>query len=149
MFEGKTPANDVMAPLARLVVKQRVSLGGLSDDERRAALSLAWASLPWGALREAEVNQALKTALDQACSCLGTDHVELRRWLVDAGWLARDGFGREYRRLAEADVYAANRPWAAAWAREDAAAWVAAQRGHHAAARAQRRQRWEGGQQAA
>jgi hypothetical protein len=25
-----------------------------------------------------------------------TDHVELRRWLVDAGYLARDGWGYAY-----------------------------------------------------
>jgi hypothetical protein len=29
---------------------------------------------------------------------LAVDHVELRRWLVDNGVLARDGFGRAYTR---------------------------------------------------
>jgi Uncharacterized protein conserved in bacteria (DUF2087) len=144
-----TDSANAMALLAQLVVKQRVSLGGLTDDERRAALSLAWASLPWNPMRESEVNQALKAALTGAAQCLGTDHVELRRWLVDAGWLARDGYGREYRRLPATEVYVDNQPWAAVWATQDASAWVADKRQQHAAHRAQRRQRWEGGQQAA
>ena len=135
----------LMAQLAQLVVKQRVSLGCLAEEERRAALSLAWASLPAGPLREPEVNQALKLSLAGAACCLGTDHVELRRWLVDAGWLSRDGYGREYRKLAEADVYWANQPWAAVWRSVDAAAWVAEQREQHAARKMQRRQAWETG----
>ena len=144
-----TDSANVMALLAQLVVKQRVSLGGSTDDERRAALSLAWASLPWNPMRESDVNQALKAALAGAAQCLGTDHVELRRWLVDAGWLARDGYGREYRRLPATEVYVDNQPWAAVWATQDASAWVADKRQQHAAHRTQRRQRWEGGQQAA
>ncbi len=121
----------------------------MADDERRAALSLGWACLPWGALREVDVNAALKAALQGAAVCLGTDHVELRRWLVDAGWLARDGYGRDYRRLPAAEVYEANRPWALLWADRDATQWVTAQRDEHAARRAQRRQAWAGSQAAA
>ncbi len=144
MTESMPESSDVMALLAQLVVKRRVSLGNMADDERRAALSLAWASLPWGPLKEAEVNGALKVALEQACQCLGTDHVELRRWLVDSGWLARDGYGREYRRLATEAVYRDNLPWAAVWLGRDVAGWVAVQRDGHEARRRQRRQAWEG-----
>ena len=142
-------SSKLMALLAQLVVKQGVSLGGMTDDERRAALSLAWASLPWSTMREPDVNLALKAALVGAAQCLGTDHVELRRWLVDAGWLQRDSYGREYRRLAPGAVYVDNQPWAAVWASLDAAAWVGEQRAQHAADRAQRRRRWQSGQQAA
>lgn len=138
-----------MALLAQLVVKRGVSLGCMADDERRAALSLAWAGLPVGALREPEVNQALKAVLAGVAQCLSTDHVELRRWLVDAGWMSRDGFGREYRRLPADEVFVDNQAWAALWTTVDAAAWAAAQRQQHAALRAQRRERWQGGQRVA
>ncbi len=48
------------------------------------------------------MNTALKAQLSGAARCLATDHVELRRWLCDTGWLARDDFGREYRRVTQA-----------------------------------------------
>ena len=49
---------------------------------------------------EPGVNVHLKQALQGAARCLDTDHVELRRWLCDAGWLQRDGWGRAYQRAA-------------------------------------------------
>lgn len=138
-----------LAQLSQLVVKDRVSLGCLGDEPRRAALSLAWACLPDQPLNEPQVNAALKQALATAAKCLGTDHVELRRWLVDAGWLARDSFGRQYQRLSAEQVYPANRDWALLWQGRDVAAWVAQQREARAEQRSQRRQAWQGGQQAA
>ena len=47
---------------------------------------------------EPEVNERLRAWLAGAGAMLDVDHVELRRWLVDTGALARDGFGRAYAR---------------------------------------------------
>ena len=81
--------------LAARVVKDGVSLGLLGDADR--SLALAACALPTGrAHREADVNQLLGHWLEGAGAMLRTDHVELRRWLVDAGFVSRDGFGREY-----------------------------------------------------
>jgi hypothetical protein len=86
------------AALAPLLVKDGVSLGGLADPARALALGWVWAGLPRAVMDERAVNVALKAQLAGAACCLSTDHVELRRWLCDAGWLERDGFGRAYRR---------------------------------------------------
>jgi hypothetical protein len=69
--------------LAAMVCKQRVALGGLSGDERKLALALVWRGLDGVPLPERDINEALKRQLAGAASFLGTDHVELRRWLVD------------------------------------------------------------------
>ena len=47
-------------------------------------------------LREDEVNRRLSDWLADVGAMVQTDHVELRRWLVDAGYLARDGWGYAY-----------------------------------------------------
>ena len=84
--------------LRSFVVKDGVLLGGLSEPQRRAALALAWAAVPAAdAFSEAQINTALKQQLEEgALMCLGIDHVELRRWLVDCAFVSRDGFGRCY-----------------------------------------------------
>lgn len=83
--------------LATLVVKSGVSLGLLGDADRALALALASSVLePGREYREADVNRLLITWLDGAGAMLRVDHVELRRWLVDAGFMTRDGFGRAY-----------------------------------------------------
>lgn len=90
--------------LAALVVKEGVSLGLLGDADRSLVLALAACALPAGrAHREADVNQLLGNWLEGPGAMLRTDHVELRRWLVDAGFVSRDGFGRAYVR-AEAEA---------------------------------------------
>jgi hypothetical protein len=139
--------NDTLRSLAPLVVKDHVSLGGLPAAEMALALAAAHATLPAAvALSEREVNEALKAALAGAVCWLGTDHVELRRWLVDAGWLQRDGFGREYRALPHAALPAGHQPLARALATVDIARWVAGERGRVAQARAERKARWAAGQ---
>ena len=134
---------DPLAPLATLVIKDGVSLGGLSDSARTLALGLVWAGLPLRVMTEREVNEALKLQLAGAAGFLGTDHVELRRWLCDAGWMQRDGFGREYRRVAPDALPAAHRDLAAVlestFDGRDTAAYVLARRAEHAAAREARR----------
>jgi Uncharacterized protein conserved in bacteria (DUF2087) len=126
--------------LARLVVKDGVSLGLLPEPERQLALAWVWAGLPAAAaMNEAGINEALKAQLGGPVVCLNTDHVELRRWLVDAGWLQRDGYGREYRRAAAPAAHAA---LAEALQGLDTTAWTAQRRRAHEAERDARRQRW-------
>ena len=52
---------------------------------------------PARSLTEIEVNEALQRWLAAVGSRIGTDHVSLRRELVDAGYLARDSDGSAYR----------------------------------------------------
>jgi hypothetical protein len=138
------PASQHLETLARLAVKQGVGLGGLTDGQRMGALALAWSVLPWGPMNERAVNESLKAALTGAARSLDTDHVELRRWLVDTGWVTRDGFGREYRRVVADRLRAEAQPWVDALNGLDVALWVAEQCALQQARRAQRRQAWEG-----
>jgi len=135
--------SPLFADLAALVVKQGVAIGGLAEAERRHALALVWAGLPAAhVLSEAQVNVALKGQLAGAASFLGTDHVELRRWLVDAGWLQRDGFGREYRRVPLQALPELLQPLARQLEGFEPAGWCAAQRATRLDARAARRRAW-------
>lgn len=129
--------------LAALVLKDGVALGGLSADERALALALVWTGLPAAPCGEREMNQRLCEQLAGPAQCLGTDHVELRRWLVDGGWLQRDDFGREYRRVEPGALPAEAQPLAAALAGIDTASWVREQREARAAQRAERRRQWQ------
>lgn len=140
-------ATDTCATrLSRLVVKNGVSLGLLADDDRALALAWVWAGLDAAAvMNERDINAALKAQLAGPAAWLDTDHVELRRWLVDGGWLQRDGWGREYRRVADLPEH--RRGVAAAvqqvLAGADTTAWTAAKRQAHVAEREARRQRWQ------
>jgi hypothetical protein len=70
---------------------------------------------------------------------LAVDHVELRRWLVDTGVLARDGFGRAYNSgTPRPDIASAM----AALAGRDLAALVADARTRDAARRDARKAQW-------
>lgn len=126
-----------------MVVKDGVGVGRLTESQRALVLGLAWRGVPaCGVLREADVNAALTHALAGPCSFLGIDHVELRRWLVDCGWMQRDGFGREYRRV---DVAALAPPLQiVAAVLEGVHVAVNGLRGAAAARREQRRLTWEG-----
>jgi len=87
--------------LAALVVKDGVSLGLLGEVDRALVLALAAAEIePGREHREADINCILEAWLAGPGAMLRTDHVELRRWLVDAGFVGRDGFGRAYVRIA-------------------------------------------------
>jgi hypothetical protein len=132
--------------LARLVIKSQVSLGGLTRDEQHLVFAYAWHGLaPGGPFSEAQINAALKQQLEGALAFLGTDHVELRRWLVDTGALVRDGFGREYRRVPTSRLPAALRDCAEPLEGLDPATFTTSERRRQAAERAARRQRWEQG----
>jgi len=125
--------------LAALVVKDGVSLGLLAAGDRALVLALAASAIePGRAHREADVNRVLESWLAGPGALLRTDHVELRRWLVDAGFVSRDGFGRAYvRGEAEAARATALLGEGPAAALEDA---VLTQRAAQAAERASRRQ---------
>lgn len=142
------PSSSAALPerLRRLVVKNGVGLGLLPADDLALALAWVWTGLPADrVMNEREVNLVLKAQLQGPAACLATDHVELRRWLVDAGWLQRDGYGREYRRVPGgpgrhgALVEALD----ALLSGTDNSAWATAQREAHAAERETRRQRWQ------
>lgn len=93
--------------LAALALKRGVGLGGLSVETRAWALAVAARCLPHGEGDahgdvEAGVNRRLRAVLAGDAAFLDTDHVELRRWLVDSAWWRRDGFGRRYHRTPAA-----------------------------------------------
>ncbi len=47
-------------------------------------------------LTEKELNDRLQAWLDLVGAGKNFDHVSLRRWLVDSGYLTRDSLGRQY-----------------------------------------------------
>ena len=98
------PSTPTPKNLQALLIKQGVMLGGLTLEQRAAALAVVWAGLPDGVMTEKQINGVLQQRLSAAAQFLDTDHVELRRWLVDTGWLQRDGFGHAYQRLALAQL---------------------------------------------
>lgn len=123
-------------------MKTGVRIGALSDAQRRLVLGLLWAGLPSAPMSERDVNEALKADLAGSVNFLDADHVELRRWLVDAGWLGRDGFGREYQRVAGAALPLSLQPLAAAFEGVDTATIATEMRASHAAEREARRRAW-------
>jgi hypothetical protein len=154
---------DVLTWVRTQVRKDGVGLGGLSWTQQRLALGWVWAGLPTGrtwtepalnALLQAQLGvpheqheRSASASPSQGAACwLRCDHVELRRWLVDAGLLTRDGYGRAYQR-AEPEQ------WPDAWSAElrrvvmpfselDTAAWVQAERAAYRAERARRQAAW-------
>ena len=132
--------------LAMLVVKRGVSLGGLPPRELSVALAMVWAGVPGAPLSERELNRVLVNQLAGVAAFLDTDHVELRRWLVDAGWLTRDGYGREYRRVEMAALAPQHSALAEALSALDLPAWVAALNQAQSTFREARRQAWQASQ---
>jgi CO/xanthine dehydrogenase Mo-binding subunit len=143
MDDTATP--DMPALLAALVIKQGVGLGTLGAAQRELTLAIAACSLPAAAAEgfsEAEVNQALKRCLQAEAAFLATDHVELRRWLVDSGHWRRDGYGRRYERVSLAELSAERAEALRVLAGLDLPAWVSAQRAQDAERRQSRRRAW-------
>ena len=137
-----SPMTSVQKQLSTLVVKQGVGLGGLSRALQTLAQALVWAGLGDEVMTEPEVNAALKSQLAGAAAFMATDHVELRRSLVDAGWLQRDGFGREYRRVGCDQLRENLRAIAAEVSAMDLPPWVAQCHAAVALQREQGRQAW-------
>jgi hypothetical protein len=93
----QTPAMQLPPRLESLVLKSGLQLGAVSDIDRALVLALAACAIePGWPLREDEVNRRLGDWLADVGQMLHTDHVELRRWLVDTGYVARDDWGHAY-----------------------------------------------------
>jgi hypothetical protein len=85
--------------LESLVLKSGVHLGPLPDSDRALVLALGASAIePGRALREDDVNRRLRDWLADVGAMLHTDHVELRRWLIDTGYVTRDAWGNAYGR---------------------------------------------------
>lgn len=88
--------------VAELAGRHGLHLGSLREREPRdLELLLASAALflPSGQLlTEKDANVHLKDFLASAGAMLATDHVELRRWLADLGFIHRSDRGTDYRR---------------------------------------------------
>ncbi len=139
-----SPPRSAAERLAALAVRRGVSLGALrTSNARDFALVLAAAALAFPSGREMterEVNQILRGFLADAGAMLATDHVELRRWLVDYHVLARDGFGRVYASGSPGPEIAA---FASELAGVDLARLARSARAHDAMQRAERKERWQ------
>lgn len=139
--------NRSLARLEALALRNGLSIGVLASSHASDfALVLAAAGCaiaPGETLSEREVNERLKAFLQGAGAMLAVDHVELRRWLVDNGVLARDGFGHAYTRgAARADIATAMDELAGV----DLDRHVSDARGRDAARRAERKRLWQAAQ---
>ncbi|MEO8677192.1 MAG: DUF2087 domain-containing protein [Casimicrobiaceae bacterium] len=138
------PATVAVGRYAALALRRDVSLGVLlSTHPRDFGVLLAAAAQAFPKCREfseREVNDLLRAFLGDAGSMLGTDHVELRRWLVDFHVLDRDGYGRVYTAGAPAADIADS---CGQLAGVDHRAVARAARDQDAALRAQRKERWQ------
>jgi len=122
-------------------VKTGVALGALTGDAFAATLAAASLAIPAEAtLAERDVNQHLRAWLAGPGAMLATDHVELRRWLVDLKLVERDGFGRAYHRAVTPASFEAA---VAAMTAIDPRAVATEAREAHARGRAERRARHE------
>ncbi len=141
---GRGGAPTALERFAALAIRRGVSLSALrSASARDFALVLAAAAQGFAPDRdysEPEVNELLRDFLGAAGTMLATDHVELRRWLVDNRLLGRDGYGRVYTaRTPAADVAALAQELAGI----DLASIARAARDSDALRRAERKARWQ------
>ena len=104
MSETRTSitAADWLLRMAQLALRHGVHLSTLQQkDGSDLELFFAGAALafpPNQSLSEPAANEILKRFLATAGVMVSTDHVELRRWMVDTGFLQRSDFGTDYRR---------------------------------------------------
>jgi tRNA(adenine34) deaminase len=88
--------------LAQLAARKGLLLSNVRErDPRDFELLLASAALFLPAqqlLTERDANEHLRRFLQTAGAMLDTDHVELRRWLADLGFIHRSDYGTDYRR---------------------------------------------------
>lgn len=101
MASGSDSVNqsELLNRFKALMLKRGIGIGSLmngSADEFNLVMAAASLTLRGQSQNEFRVNDSLKQWLGGAGQCIETDHVELRRWLVDSGLWVRDGFGREY-----------------------------------------------------
>lgn len=130
--------------IAKLAVRSGVHLSSLNGRDYEVVLASAALAFPEDSvLDERGANALLLQFLDSAGAMLATDHVELRRTLVDAGLVLRSDFGSDYRRGALQE-------WLAEAARELDLPRIGevaeSARAAHASRREARRQAWLAGQ---
>jgi tRNA(adenine34) deaminase len=129
--------------LGQLALRQGVHLSTLQQkDGRDLELVFASATLFFPAdrlLDERGANLVLKEFLATAGAMLDTDHVELRRWLVDTGFVRRTDYGSDYRR---GSLPAWLEDAAAALGPRELGAAVVEARGARESQREARRQAW-------
>jgi len=94
----------VLSAFRRMAITHGLSPGALASGRQSdfvtvtAAAAVAFA--PGRDYDEKEVNAVLRDWLAGPGAMLATDHVELRRLLIDCRLLKRDGFGRRYARAS-------------------------------------------------
>lgn len=114
------------------------TLISLPAPDRAIVVATIAALFDRGALyAERQVNERLKAWLGGAGGNVETDHVHVRRWLVDSGVLARNDDCTDYR-LAKTD----DEPVVAIARALDCARIATSARHHHDAARARRKDAW-------
>jgi len=100
-------ANDWVERMSQLALRQGVHLSTLQQkaggDLELLFASAALAFPSDASFTEKDSNEILKRFLAGAGVMVATDHVELRRWMVDAGFLQRSDYGTDYRRGALPD----------------------------------------------
>ena len=137
-------AQDAADRFAKLAIRRGVSLGALQSASRSdfvvVLAAAAQGFAPGQAYSEREVNETLRGFLAALGAMLATDHVELRRWLIDFHLLERDGFGHAYTTGMPAPEFTVA---AAQLVAVDLAALAGEARAREAAARAERKERWE------
>jgi hypothetical protein len=137
-------SDRILAAFRRLAITHGLSPGALASGRQSdfvvvtAAAAVAFA--PGRDYDEKEVNAVLRDWLAGAGAMLATDHVELRRLLVDCRLLERDGFGRRY---ARANVREGWREALRALDGVDLAAEASRARQRDVEARARRKAQWE------
>jgi len=136
--------NPYLDSFRKLAIARGLALAGLVSGRRldfvvvTAAATLVFAT--GRDYSEREVNALLGEWLAGPGAMLASDHVELRRTLVDCRLLRRDGYGRRYGRGAAPDGWQAP---LAALADVDLAAEACAARTADAERRAERKAQWE------
>jgi hypothetical protein len=145
--KGNRPAAPAADRYAALAIRRGISLAALhAANARDFAIVLVAAARTFTAGREfgeREVNELLRAFLAEAGAMLGTDHVELRRWLVDFRLLERDGYGRVYKAGTPASELV---ELMGELADVDLAALARSARASDAAQRAERKARWKDAQ---
>jgi len=139
-----TDTNSYLAAFRRIAIKCGLTPATLASGRRADFVVVtAAAALALAAGRhysEAEVNARLKDWLARSGAMLATDHVELRRWLVDCRLVARDGYGRDYWRPVAPEAW---QDVLCALGGVDLAAEAADAREADARARTERKARWK------
>ena len=137
-------APDPLSTWRRLSVRSGLLLGTLQSGRKHEfGVVLAAAALAFDqgvSYTEPEVNERLQAWIAGPGRMVDTDHAELRRWLVDTRLLARDGFGRSYRREPAPEALAATVEGLAGIDLESVASDA---RDAHAQQRAARRANWQ------